>query len=263
MFGTISSVTGRRTIGAMLFLPLILVFLLSQSTAQWILFAIAGVMVWEFTGMVRLSMPLRATILMDFALFALPAPYFIDLEMVAGMSLLPVVLGLAALVVVFVWMTTRDAVAAGFSCAIIACILAARGMLGVENGHLLLLSVAAIVASCDIAAYFTGRTIGGPALAASISPNKTRSGAIGGLVAAVLACLLLRSVLQINFAEAVIGGVVIAVLAQSGDLLESMLKRRIGVKDSGNLIPGHGGFLDRFDGYLLTLPAVYLYILAG
>ncbi|HCV88763.1 MAG TPA: phosphatidate cytidylyltransferase, partial [Alphaproteobacteria bacterium] len=79
---------------------------------------------------------------------------------------------------------------------------------------------------------------------------------------AVLACLLLRSVLQINFAEAVIGGVVIAVLAQSGDLLESMLKRRIGVKDSGNLIPGHGGFLDRFDGYLLTLPAVYLYILA-
>ena len=94
MFGTISSVTGRRTIGAMLFLPLILVFLLSQSTAQWILFAIAGVMVWEFTGMVRLSMPLRATILMDFALFALPAPYFIGLEMVAGMSLLPVVLGL-------------------------------------------------------------------------------------------------------------------------------------------------------------------------
>jgi phosphatidate cytidylyltransferase len=160
-------------------------------------------------------------------------------------------------------MTTRDAVAAGFSCAIIACILAARGMLGVENGHLLLLSVAAIVASCDIAAYFTGRTIGGPALAPSISPNKTRSGAIGGLVAAVLACLLLRSVLQINFAEAVIGGVVIAVLAQSGDLLESMLKRRIGLKDSGNLIPGHGGFLDRFDGYLLTLPAVYLYILAG
>lgn len=249
--------------GAMLFLPLVAAFLLSQTAAQWILVAVAGVMVWEFAGMVRLSMPLRATILMDFALFALPAPYFAALEMVAGMSLLPVVLALAAIIVAFVWMKTRDAVAAGFSLAIIACILAARGILGVENGHVLLVSVAAIVASCDIAAYFTGRKIGGPPLAPRISPNKTRSGAVGGLVAAILASVVLRSVMQIDVAVAMMGGVVIACLAQSGDLLESMLKRRVGVKDSGSLIPGHGGFLDRFDGYLLTLPAVYLYILAG
>ena len=62
--------------------------------------------------------------------------------------------------------------------------------------------------------------------------------------------------------EAVVGGICLAVLAQAGDLIESALKRRVGVKDSGSVIPGHGGFLDRFDGYLLTLPAVYLYILA-
>ena len=255
--------TGRRIIGAMLFLPVIAAFALSQQVAQWLLLAIAGVMVWEFAGMARLSMPLRMTVLMDFALFALPAPLFAHLEAVAGMSLLPVVLALAVLIVIFVWLAAKDAVVAGFSVAIIACILAARGILGLENGHLMLLSVAAIVAGCDIAAYFAGRNIGGPRLAPAISPNKTQSGAIGGLVAAVLVCVLLRSGLQIGFAEAVVGGAVIAVLAQSGDLLESMLKRRIGVKDSGSLIPGHGGFLDRFDGYLLTLPAVYLYSLAG
>jgi len=256
-------VTGRRIVGAMLFVPVIAVFFLSQQAAQWLLLAIAGVMVWEFAGMVRLSMPLRLTLLMDFVLFALPAPLFAHLEAVAGMTLLPVVLALAVLIAGFVWLATKDALAAGVSVVIVACILAARGILGLENGHLMLLSIGAIVAGCDIAAYFAGRGFGGPRLAPAISPNKTQSGAIGGLVAAVVVCVLLRSALQIGVAEAVIGGVVIAVLAQAGDLLESMLKRRIGVKDSGRLIPGHGGFLDRFDGYLLTLPAVYLYILAG
>jgi len=255
------SVTGQRILGAMLFAPVIVAFLISQSAAQWMLFGIAGVMVWEFTSMARLSMPLRFTLLMDFALFALPAPVFLHLEMVAGMSLLPVLAALAALVVLFVWMTVRDVVVTGLSVAMIACILAGRGILGTDNGHWLFLSVAAIVASCDIAAYFTGRKIGGPSLAPTISPNKTRSGAVGGLVAAVVTSLALMPVMQITLVEAVIGGAIIAVLAQVGDLLESMLKRRIGVKDSGSLIPGHGGFLDRFDGYLLTLPAVYLYIL--
>ena len=263
MSANITSVTGRRIAGAMLFLPVTGAFFLSHTVAQWMLFAIAGVMVWEFASMMRLSMPLRLTLLMDFALFALPAPLFVHFESVAGMSLLPVLAALAGIMILFVWMTTRDVVAVGFSAVMIACILAARGMLGFDDGHYLLLSVAAIVAGCDIAAYFTGRTIGGPRLAPSISPNKTRSGAVGGLVAAVAACILLRSVMQFEVAEAVIAGAVIAVLAQGGDLLESVLKRRVGVKDSGNLIPGHGGFLDRFDGYLLTLPAVYLYSLVG
>ena len=263
MSANITFVTGRRIAGAMLFLPVIGAFFISQPVAQWMLLAITGVMVWEFAGMTRLSMPLRLTLLMDFALFALPAPLFAHFERVAGMSLLPALAALAGIQTLFVWMTTRDVAAAGFSAAMIACILAVRGMLGLEDGHYLLLSVAAIVASCDIAAYFTGRKIGGPRLAPLISPNKTRSGAIGGLVAAVATCFLLRSVMQFEVAEAVIAGAVIAALAQSGDLLESMLKRRIGVKDSGNLIPGHGGFLDRFDGYILTLPAVYLYSLAG
>ena len=65
---------------------------------------------------------------------------------------------------------------------------------------------------------------------------------------------------SLSVAEALLAGCCIAILAQSGDLLESALKRNLAIKDSGNLIPGHGGFLDRFDGYLLTLPALYLYM---
>ena len=254
--------TSRRLVGALLFVPIIVLVAVSQSAAQWLLMALAALMVLEFSAMLALPMALRAALLMDFVLFALPAPIFAGIEAAAGMPLDLVILALAALVIGLIWAMTRNGLASIFIALIIACIVAARGLLGVEGGNLILLVLAAAVASCDIAAYFVGRRIGGAKLAPSISPNKTRSGAIGGTVGAVAACLLVSSNSWLSPMEAVVGGICLAVLAQAGDLIESALKRRVGVKDSGSLIPGHGGFLDRFDGYLLTLPAVYLYILA-
>ena len=254
--------TMRRLAGALLFIPIVAAVLMSQAVAQWLLLALAAVMVLEFSAMLSLPPVLRAALVMDFALFALPAPLFARLETTAGMSLFPVVVVLALLVVGFIWATRRDRMAALFVGVMIACILAVRGILGLDDGHLMLLAIAAVIASCDVAAYFVGRHVGGPRLAPLISPNKTRSGAIGGAAGAVLASLLIATMSWLSPVEAIAGGVVLAVLAQAGDLFESALKRRVGVKDSGRLIPGHGGFLDRFDGYLLTLPAVYLYILA-
>ena len=254
--------TTRRLVGALLFVPIIVLVAVSQSAAQWLLMALAALMVLEFSAMLALPMALRAALLMDFVLFALPAPVLSGIEAVAGMPLDLVILALAALVIGLIWAVTRNGLASIFIALIIACIVAARGLLGVADGNLILLVVAAAVASCDITAYFVGRRIGGAKLAPSISPNKTRSGAIGGTVGAVAACLLVSSNCWLSPMEAVVGGICLAVLAQAGDLIESALKRRVGVKDSGSLIPGHGGFLDRFDGYLLTLPAVYLYILA-
>ena len=254
--------TTRRLVGALLFVPIIVLVAVSQSAAQWLLMALAALMVLEFSAMLALPMALRAALLMDFVLFALPAPVLSGIEAVAGMPLDLVILALAALVIGLIWAVTRNGLASIFIALIIACIVAARGLLGVAGGNLILLVLAAAVASCDITAYFAGRRIGGAKLAPSISPNKTRSGAIGGTVGAVAACLLLSSNSWLSPMEAVVGGICLAVLAQAGDLIESALKRRVGVKDSGSLIPGHGGFLDRFDGYLLTLPAVYLYILA-
>ena len=109
----------------------------------------------------------------------------------------------------------------------------------------------AVVWATDIGAYAAGRTIGGPKLAPAISPNKTWSGLAGGvaLAAAVGAIAAwIQGAVDVVLLAAVSG--VLAVVAQGGDLLESRLKRRVGAKDSSNLIPGHGGFLDRFDGIL-------------
>jgi phosphatidate cytidylyltransferase len=129
---------------------------------------------------------------------------------------------------------------------------------------LLLLPVLCTWAS-DIGAYAAGRLIGGRKLMPSVSPGKTLAGAGGGLIAsAALAAAyvpwVLRPVAQLGFApgRALLFGVVISVAAQVGDLVESLLKRDAKVKDSSNLIPGHGGVLDRIDSLLFVLPVSYL-----
>ena len=111
----------------------------------------------------------------------------------------------------------------------------------------------ALVWATDIGAYFAGRTIGGPKLWPSVSPNKTWAGLIGGTVAASLlaSALHLWAGLPLRLTLAT---PMLAVLAQGGDLFESHLKRRAGVKDSGTLLPGHGGVMDRLDGLVPVAP---------
>ncbi len=104
--------------------------------------------------------------------------------------------------------------------------------------------------STDISAYFAGSLIGGPKLAPSISPNKTWSGALGGLIFGTLAGVFIFSFLYSQneiHPVTVLTVAIFVILAQFGDLLESWAKRCLGVKDSSNLIPGHGGLLDRLD----------------
>ena len=114
-----------------------------------------------------------------------------------------------------------------------------------------------VVWASDIGAYMTGRAIGGPRLAPAISPGKTWSGAIGGLLAASATGLAASAVLgsgPISWRSAGFAAV-IGIISQCGDLFESQLKRHFGVKDSGHLIPGHGGLLDRLDAVLTAAPA--------
>jgi len=130
------------------------------------------------------------------------------------------------------------------------------------GGFMLTLYVIACVCATDIGAYFAGRKIGGAKLAPTISPNKTWAGLWGGMAAAALTGGILS--FFIPYPTTTIGsaalGLVLAVVAQAGDLLESWMKRRAGVKDSGTLIPGHGGLLDRVDGYVFTLPVFALLV---
>ncbi|MBK1659511.1 phosphatidate cytidylyltransferase [Paracraurococcus ruber] len=118
-----------------------------------------------------------------------------------------------------------------------------------------------VVWASDIGAYLAGRRFGGPKLAPAISPNKTWSGALGGLGAAMLVGLLAAAVIEggtMPPGRVLLVAAVIGVLAQAGDLFESWLKRRFQVKDSSALIPGHGGLLDRLDGVLPAAPAAAL-----
>ena len=111
----------------------------------------------------------------------------------------------------------------------------------------------AVVVTTDTAAYFTGRTLGGPKLAPKISPKKTWSGLLGGVAgAAIVGGLIAAVVGGSNVALLALLGGAFAVVAQLGDLLVSKAKRTFDVKDSSNLIPGHGGVLDRLDGFLST-----------
>ena len=130
-----------------------------------------------------------------------------------------------------------------------------------HEGIVFTLWALSLVWACDIGAYFTGRTLGGPKLAPVVSPNKTWSGLIGGVVLASLVAALLHFEYGLPL-RLTLATPVLAVLAQAGDLYESWLKRRAGVKDSGNILPGHGGILDRLDGLVPVAPVAAFLVLA-
>lgn len=111
----------------------------------------------------------------------------------------------------------------------------------------------------DSAAYYAGRAFGKRKLAPRISPNKTVVGSVAGILGSVLTAVLLMllSVVDWSLFFVCLSGLVLSVIAQAGDLAESMIKRDAGVKDSGTLIPGHGGILDRVDALLFTVPIFY------
>lgn len=138
-----------------------------------------------------------------------------------------------------------------------AALLWLRGAPDVGRANVLFLLV--IVWSSDIGAYVTGRLIGGPRLAPHISPGKTVSGAAGGLLAAVAAGMFAAHLLADgSYWGAIAVAALLGVVAQGGDLLESFVKRRLEVKDSGHLIPGHGGLFDRLDALLAVAPVAAL-----
>lgn len=129
----------------------------------------------------------------------------------------------------------------------------------------LILSLLALVLtwSCDTAAFFVGRWRGGTRLAPRISPGKTVAGAVGGVGGSMAAALAFSPWVTAGPGFLVILGIVAAAAGQAGDLVESWLKRRAGVKDAGGILPGHGGVLDRFDSFLFVVPVVYLFFALG
>jgi phosphatidate cytidylyltransferase len=132
-----------------------------------------------------------------------------------------------------------------------------------RHGVAFLLAAVIVTVAADVASLLVGSAFGRHLLAPSISPNKSWEGFLGGAVAAVLvAVIVVHFIHPWTISKALVLGIVVAVVAPLGDLSQSMIKRHLGVKDMGRLMPGHGGILDRVDGLLFVLPATYFVVKA-
>lgn len=149
-----------------------------------------------------------------------------------------------------------------YVCGLMGAVVSIRliDAMGLPGGHLLLLLFVIIWAN-DIFAYAAGKTLGRHKLAPQVSPNKTVEGAVAGLVFGVIAAVIYAHFFLPDLApsNAALLGTVVGFFGQIGDLCQSLLKRSANVKDSGNILPGHGGMLDRIDSLLFGAPALYYY----
>ena len=197
----------------------------------------------------------------------LPAGMFaiVAVAVLAGLDAFPVLVALlAAGTVVAVAAETAGQglwLAKGFAYATLSLVALAFLRADTAAGLTAILFLFAVVWLTDIVAYFAGRTFGGPRLAPSISPGKTWSGAIGGTVGGVAAGMIVASVAGSASYGIFVVALLLSIVTQLGDLFESSVKRFAGVKDSGNLIPGHGGVMDRVDG--LVAAAIALYVIGA
>jgi phosphatidate cytidylyltransferase len=130
------------------------------------------------------------------------------------------------------------------------------------RGGLIIISMLASIWICDSAAYFVGTKLGKHKIIPRISPSKSWEGAIAGFVFSVLTMIIAQNILIgfLTIKDVIILGVIIGIIGQLGDFVESMIKRDSGAKDSSGLIPGHGGMFDRFDSLLFSAPVIWLYL---
>lgn len=223
----------------------------------WLLLVVAGVLMQgEWAGLTGASREQRRM-----AMFAVSVPLAILCPLAAGLSWLAFVLMMAAFFfVVLAGRSVKLALGVLYVCLPVAALLFLRGQAPDGRGLLLAFWALALVWATDIGAYFAGRAIGGPKLAPRVSPSKTWAGLAGGVLAALATGFALYGFAGLPVRLAAASGL-LAVAAQLGDLLESAMKRSAGVKDSGTLLPGHGGIMDRLDGVVVAAPLAALLFL--
>lgn len=248
----------RRVVSAAVLVPVVLGI---TYVGGWPFVALctvaAAVILWEWTALVtgqadaRILVPgfaglAIAAMLVGFGLTAAAAGVIVIEAALAGLAMI-------AWPHVDTAPNPTDWAAGGILYAGVALIAPAALRVDPTQGLTALLFLFATVWITDIFAYFSGHLIGGPLLWPRVSPNKTWAGAIGGLVGGVAAGIGLAYASGIA-TLGIIGvmAFVLSVLAQAGDLIESAIKRRFGAKDTGGLIPGHGGLMDRLDGFLVA-----------
>lgn len=244
-----------RTVVGLALVGFALAILWSGGFAFWLITTIIGiVMLGEWSNLAGAD---AATVRR--MQFTLSVPLAIMCPLAAGPQFFA--LGLIAAAAVFALVSTKRRVLA---LGIIYTGLPVLALLLIRkqpDGLLFAIWAMALVWMCDIGAFFVGRAFGGPRLAPMISPNKTWAGFIGGIIAAGA----FGAVLHVGWGlpmRLTLATPLLAVVAQAGDLYESWLKRQAGVKDSGTILPGHGGLMDRLDGLMPVAPiAAFLVML--
>lgn len=218
---------------------------------------------WEWAALSQLSTSFqRISYSMVFVPLLLVCGYYFDSSLVRSISYVAMVFWLFA----FVWIVrypgtclwssrvSRTLLGVVF---LLAFWLSLVQLKSLELGNQWLLQLLLIVWSADVGAYFAGRRFGKRKLAPNVSPGKTWEGVIGGAVTVALVSVLFASIMELNASALVyfvVLSLVVGLLSVMGDLFESMLKRHVGMKDSGTILPGHGGVLDRIDSLLVAAP---------
>lgn len=213
---------------------------------------ICAALMWELARMLGVCCQKRAILLGAIAAGSLVAAKMLPLGMALLVLVVPALVGVALV-------NKHRALHAGFAVLImVACFTL---VLLRADGFIWMLWLALVVIATDVLGYFAGRIIGGPKFWPAVSPKKTWSGTSAGWVAAAIVGMVFIGTRGAG-AEVVLFSILISIASQAGDVAESALKRKMGVKDSSNLIPGHGGFFDRFDGMLgaavILLPIMLL-----
>lgn len=247
---------GKRLVVAFALIGLAFVALWAGGLGFWLVLSVAGIlMIGEWALLAGADARQRRL-----AQYALSVPLAI---MAPGLAAGPgfLALGLVVGAAFFIAAVTRSTCQAGGVLYVGLPVLALLVLREHPHGLLLTFWAMALVWACDSGAFFAGRAIGGPKLAPAISPNKTWAGFLGGVLAAAVFAFALVALFELPVLLA-LATPLLAVLAQIGDLYESHLKRRAGVKDSGHLLPGHGGIMDRLDGLVAVAPVAALLVLA-
>jgi len=252
-----SSELSRRVISAIV---MAIIAIAALSIGGWIfallVIVLAAIGLWEWTGICGAADPLWLRT-------GLVAALVLGLVMTHAGNLvfaLPLLAGAAALALTIACVRRAYGWAAlGIVYVAIPSIALITFRQAGEDGLPVIIFVALIVWATDIAAYFGGRSFGGPKLWPLVSPKKTWSGAASGLIGAIIVALIFTVIAGAgNWLAALLLAILLSIGAQAGDLAESAFKRRFGVKDSGSIIPGHGGVLDRVDGLYVALALAWL-----
>ncbi len=234
--------------------------------------AVAALCAMEFLRCTAPSLPLRIRIVCMVLAAAVPiASAFGGHNAVTAAALFLLALYLMA-ELIFSFrderpMDLRDVFAAALCAGVFPILLASLVRIGLgENSAAKLLLPFVVTFSCDSAAYFAGIALGKHKITPHVSPNKTLEGCIGGFVGGIALTLIYGLILrackvEVNFAALLIYGFLGSLVCQIGDLAFSAVKRRCGVKDYGNLLPGHGGALDRFDSMMFVAPLIEILML--